>query len=114
MCGIAGILYKTEKSGDSQPAIGTTLRNMLYAMRHRGVDSTGVTISGQHFDAEYVLRVFFSKGVGDPVKVNEALNSQIRACGGEVRFLKNSGAFCRIGFDYSGDLRRLSDAVLEV
>ena len=60
MCGIAAILYKTGESTSSQ-AVGLQLREMLYSMRHRGVDSTGVNIAGQHFGTDYVVRVVVSE-----------------------------------------------------
>ncbi|MDA4130580.1 MAG: class II glutamine amidotransferase [Thaumarchaeota archaeon] len=114
MCGIAALLCKTQTSSDSQPLIGARLRDMLFTMRHRGTDSTGVNIVGQRFDADYLLRVFFSTGVQEPERIERALRKSVEESGGEVRSVDGSEYFYRIAFDYDGNMRTLSDRVLDV
>lgn len=113
MCGIAAILYRTAID-DSQPSIGQRLRDMLYAMRHRGVDSTGVTIAGHRFTADYVMRVFVSESNANPSDVVEGVRRKVKESGAEIKFVHNFGRFLRIGLDFHGDLRLLSDALLQV
>lgn len=112
MCGIAAILYKTGESTRSQ-SVGLQLREMLYSMRHRGVDSTGVTLAGQHFGTDYVVRVVVSPEQGSS-RVIEELKDAIAAVGGTVGFVNDFGKFHRVGLNYSGDLRKLSDSILSV
>jgi glutamate synthase domain-containing protein 1 len=113
LCGIAAILYKNSPDG-TQASIGLQLREMLYAMRHRGVHSTGVTIGGEHFGADYAMRMFVSQLTLNPREVAQDVMRKIKAFGAQVKFTNDFGQFYRIGFDYRGDLRSLSDAVLEV
>jgi glutamine phosphoribosylpyrophosphate amidotransferase len=87
---------------------------MLYTMRHRGTDSTGVAIVGQRFAADYLLRVFFSRGVQEPARIEHALRKNVEESGGEVRSVDGSEYFYRIAFDYDGNMRALSDRVLDV
>src|SRR5438132_14327070 len=84
LCGIAAILYKTGESTSSQ-AVGLQLREMLYSMRHRGVDSTGVNIAGQHFGPDYVVRVVVSEDQG-ATPVIEGGRNAVAALGGSVLF----------------------------
>ena len=112
MCGIAAILYKTGESTRSQ-AIGLQLREMLYSMRHRGVDSTGVNIAGQHFGTDYVVRVVVSEDQGAS-HVIEGVRNAVAALGGSIVFIDDFGRFRRIGLNYSGDLGKLSDSILSV
>jgi glutamate synthase domain-containing protein 1 len=112
MCGIAAILYKTPESVHSK-LVGYQLREMLYSMRHRGVDSTGVTIAGQHFGTDYLVRVVVSEHQRTQL-VAEEVKSAVAELGGSVRFVNDFGRFYRFGLDYSGDLRKLSDSILSV
>ena len=113
MCGIGAILYKT---GDlsSRPSIGLQLREMLYSMRHRGVDSTGVTIAGQSFGTDYVARIVQSTGRTKSSTFTSELRKKVGEYGGSVRFINEFGSFYRVGVDFRGDLRVLSDAILSI
>jgi glutamate synthase domain-containing protein 1 len=111
MCGIAAVLYKTPGSNADQ-SVGLQLREMLYTMRHRGVDSTGVTVAGQHFGSDYVVRLVLSES--RTLRVMENVKHLATKLGGSVRFVNDFGRFYRLGLDYSGDLRKLSDALLSV
>ena len=73
MCGIAGILFKTE--GADQPA-GEALISMLDGCQHRGPDSTGFALYGPTEPGQ--LRLRFIVGEGDEAataisRVNNAL-----------------------------------------
>jgi hypothetical protein len=114
LCGIAALLYKSRSPSDSTPLIGAQLRDMLFSMRHRGTDSTGVAIGGQQLDADYLLRVFFSSGVQEPTRIDHALRKSVEESGGKVRSVDGSDYFYRIAFDYGGNMRTLSDRILEV
>jgi glutamate synthase domain-containing protein 1 len=111
MCGIAAILYKTPGTIGTQ-SVGLQLREMLYSMRHRGVDSTGVTVAGQHFGSDYVVRIVISRPKSE--KVMESVKHTVTKLGANVRFVNDFGRFYRLGVDYSGDVRKLSDAVLSI
>jgi glutamate synthase domain-containing protein 1 len=99
-------------SGDQD--VGLQLREMLYAMRHRGVDSTGVTIAGQHLGSDYVMRTFVPDSSIESGDLIQGVKNSIAERGGRVNFIKNYGSFYRIGLDFRGNLRALADAVLEV
>jgi glutamate synthase domain-containing protein 1 len=87
---------------------------MLYAMRHRGVDSTGVAIGGQVFGSDYVARLFVPD---ERVSSNEVIaeaKKAVRDLGGRVGSVSQVGSFLRVGVDYRGDVRSLADALLSV
>ncbi len=112
MCGIAAILYKVDSGGQRRP-VGLQLREMLYAMRHRGVDSTGVTVGGEVFANDYVVRLF----VPDEKKSSEVLGEARKAIlglNGRVGHVSQVGSFLRVGVDFRGDVRALADALLGV
>jgi asparagine synthetase B (glutamine-hydrolysing) len=103
MCGITAILYKTS-GGNANQSVGLQLREMLYTMRHRGVDSTGVTVAGQHFGSDYVVRLALSGP--RPVEMMENVKHTVIELGGSVRFVIDFDRFYRLGVGYSGDLRK--------
>ena len=45
MCGIAGVIHRGDTAG-----IGGEMTAMLQAMKHRGPDSTGFALYGDHHD----------------------------------------------------------------
>ena len=86
---------------------------MLYAMRHRGVDSTGVTVGGQVFSADYVVRLFVPGEINSSEVIGGAKKA-ILGVGGRVGHLSHAGSFSRIEVDFRGDVRSLADALLSV
>jgi methylamine---glutamate N-methyltransferase subunit A len=113
MCGIAAILYKVDYGG-VHPPVGAQLRDMLYSMRHRGVDSTGVTIAGQRIEADYVMRLTLPKGKSDQSLALQSVERAITEVNASVQTVKSVGEFCRFAFDYRGDLRALGDKILGI
>ena len=111
MCGIAAILHKTGEVSQSQ-TVGLLLREMLYAMRHRGVDSTGVTLAGQYFGTDYVVRLVIP--TAQEGHVLEGVKAAVESLGGTIGFVNDFGNFYRVGLNYSGDLRKLADSILSV
>jgi glutamate synthase domain-containing protein 1 len=100
---------------DSQERpVGLQLREMLWAMRHRGVDSTGVTIAGSHFDCDYVMRLFMTERSASQESAVKEIKRTIVDNGGEVKFLTSRGSFHRVGIYFGGNLRTLADSILEI
>jgi methylamine---glutamate N-methyltransferase subunit A len=111
LCGIAAVLYRSLEDSKERP-VGLQLREMLQAMRHRGTDSTGVTIAGEHFDSDYVMRLFIPDQSADQETVIGEIERSIADNGGEVNFLTSRGSFYRMGIYFRGNLRTLADSVL--
>ena len=86
LCGIAAVLYRSLEDSQEKP-VGFQLREMLQAMRHRGTDSTGVTIAGEHFDSDYVMRLFIPDQRADQETVVGEIRKSVADNGGEVRSL---------------------------
>ena len=59
MCGIAGILYKKQKSS---VAVGKNLIDMLDGCQHRGPDSTGFALYHNQKPDQLRLRFFVDSG----------------------------------------------------
>jgi len=112
MCGIAGIFYK--KSGHHPKApVGEQLVKMMAALRHRGADSTGYTISGEFVGAGNVLARLYAP----PVENGDGFKGALRAIqklGGRIRSRKQVGQHLRLAFAYQKDLRAVADALLEI
>ena len=51
MCGIAGLIHKGKSS-----SVGFEMTQMLQALKHRGPDSTGYAVYGDHVD-DLVMRL---------------------------------------------------------
>lgn len=113
MCGIAAVLYRTADSS-SRRAVGPQLTQMLHAMRHRGIDSTGVAIAGQRFDTDYVMRIFKPEQGVNSGELPQLARKAIEDHGGSTRFITGEGSFYRVGFDFGGNLKVIADAILEL
>ena len=57
MCGISAIVHKRASSEGLAP-VGRELVDMLDSLAHRGIDSSGVTICGEEFPADYIIRLW--------------------------------------------------------
>ena len=107
MCGIAGVLLKSDDTGLST---GRALIDMLDGCQHRGPDSTGFALYGQEHSDELKLRFF----VGDGAAADEAVQSIKDALAAhQARIVEDE----RIGNNYraivafSGDLQKFSYAM---
>ncbi len=83
-------------------------------MRHRGVDSTGVSVCGESFGTDYVARLFVpAENVATAEAITEAKKA-VLGIGGRVVSISQVGSFFRVGVDFRGNVRTLADAVLAV
>ena len=118
MCGIAGILYKGSAS-DPNRSVGRDMIGMLESMRHRGADSTGVTILGESISGNLLLRLHAPKislngGNGHDPQRDDWIQQSLRAIEGSgAKILDRSGEnrFLRLTLDYGGDVRDLAEAL---
>ncbi len=118
MCGIAGILYKGSAS-DPNRSVGRDMIGMLESMRHRGADSTGVTILGESISGNLLLRLHAPKsslngGNGRDPQRDEWIQQSLHAIEGSgAKILDRSGEnrFLRLTLDYDGDVRDLAEAL---
>ncbi len=111
MCGIAGILLH------ERGPVGDTLVRMCQAMRHRGEDSTGFALYGEHDPTRLIVRARHpdaSRAFDD----TESIISAVRDIGGDqhadVQFDADEAAadrFLRLELRYDGDIRRLAMAI---
>ncbi len=107
MCGIAGVLFKSDEVGLST---GRALIDMLDGCQHRGPDSTGFALYGEEHSDELKLRFFVGEGTAadDAVKsIKDALAAH------QARIVEDE----RIGNNYraivafNGDLQKFSYAM---
>ena len=118
MCGIAGILYK-DSASDPNRSVGRDMIGMLESMRHRGADSTGVTILGESISGNLLLRLHAPKmglngGNGSDPQGDGWIQRSLRAIkGSEATIVDRSGEnrFLRLTLDYDGDVRDLAEAL---
>lgn len=92
---------------------------MLESMRHRGADSTGVTILGESISGNLLLRLHAPKsslngGNGRDPQRDEWIQQSLHAIEGSgAKILDRSGEnrFLRLTLDYDGDVRDLAEAL---
>lgn len=111
MCGIAGIFYK--KTSRQKAPVGEQLVRMMAAMRHRGEDSTGYTISGESVGAGSVLARLCAPNAENGAEFSAAMKA-IQKLGGKVGTKKQIGQHLRLTFAFKKDLRSVADALLEI
>jgi len=118
MCGIAGILHKDGRHGD----IGRELTNMLQSMRHRGPDSSGCALYGEHTDG-LVVRL----KLADPHETRDfdfaermarsrrLVEKRLTALGATIDTMEGEAAYSyRATFHYEGDLKALTDYLEDI
>ena len=110
MCGISGIIHKSAYNGGLAP-VGLELINMLESLRHRGVDSCGITVCGEEREADFIVRLWI-----DSDKPAEEFASRaeelVEGSGGTVKSRTLTGEFLRLTIDYSGEIADLAKALL--
>ena len=117
MCGIAGIIYR---NGDGDREVGRDMTRMLYAMKHRGPDSTGFALYRGDTDT-YVIHVKLSEGGdSDPDLAQrvgrqcDQVEARMRAAGAQLDEVKRTPRTMTVSFGYDGDLKQLADTVERV
>ncbi len=111
MCGIAGIFYKTAHR--QKAPVGEQLVRMMAALRHRGEDSTGYTISGESVGAGSVLARLCAPNAENGAEFSAAMKA-IQKLGGKVGTKKQIGQHLRLTFAFKKDLRAVADALLAI
>lgn len=107
MCGVSGILYKKVDSENLAP-IGADLVKMLEALAHRGRDSTGVTVVGEQYPEDLILRLWVESANGYD-DIFEKIERELSELGVSIRSRKTVGQFLRLTVTYQGDHRRLAE-----
>ena len=89
MCGISGIMHKHAGASALAP-IGEELVRMLDAMKHRGIDSTGITVAGEDSNSDFIVRVW-SDPDADYRGRFRAVEEAVVAKGGVVKNRQSNG-----------------------
>lgn len=108
MCGIAGIMYKRGPG-----PLGRDLLDMLDAIKHRGLDSTGVAVYRRH-DALPAGDLLLTLGLdsnADAAAVQQAVAGLLDELGAVVGFMAAKGTILEFGVSSTVGLRLLSDRV---
>jgi len=107
MCGIGGVLYK----GKNGP-VGDDLRQLVYGIRHRGEDSSGVAVfSAQEHRGdgeELILNVRVDiDGCQSSTETLDIMRKLLTAAGGRVIDAQVSGTIMSIRVLYGGSVQEL-------
>lgn len=106
MCGISGIIHKQASKKNLAP-IGEELTKMLWSLRHRGMDSTGFTVSGEDSMDDYIIRLW-SDHENDFL---ERAEDKIAQCGGVIKSKRLKGNFLRLTINFEGDIKAIAEAL---
>ena len=112
VCGVSGIMHKNVNPGILAP-IGQELIKMLESMKHRGEDSTGVTVAGEKRQGDLILRIWASNGKTHDHLLAEA-EGRIAELGGVVVSKSQVKEYLRIVVNFEGDLRHLAKVLLDI
>ena len=107
MCGISGIMYKNSATQGLAP-IGADLVKMLESMTHRGKDSSGVTVAGEHLDEDLIIRIWTDDEAQAPDVLARSEETVLRA-GGVIKSKGSWGEFLRLTVNYEGELPALAE-----
>lgn len=118
MCGIAGILHKDGQRGD----VGRELTNMLQSMRHRGPDSSGCALYGEHGEGLVIrLKLADPHETGDfdfaerMARSRRMVEERLTAVGATIDTMEGEAAYTyRATFHYEGDLKSLTDYLEDI
>lgn len=100
MCGIGGVLYK-----NATGKVGADLERLIYGIRHRGEDSSGVAVfsvkekAGEHDVLLINVRVENGKAAED---VLAAVEDLLKKAGGEILEARTKGTIMSIRALYGG------------
>ena len=118
MCGIAGLIHKGKSS-----SVGFEMTQMLQALKHRGPDSTGYAVYGDHVD-DLVMRLKIAeaddmkRGSGIYAELDRRINqidSFINDHGVKVAKKEKINDYSyRYEFSFNGDLGKLAEHIEEV
>ena len=84
---------------------------MLDSLKHRGKDSTGVTIAGQECTEDLILRLW-TDGEADEdflARVDEG----VAECGGIIKSRRLWDKYLRLTVNYEGDIKALAEALIK-
>jgi len=110
MCGISGIIYKNARQNGQAP-VGRDLVRMLDSLAHRGRDSSGVTIAGEDFDGDYIVRMWTNDEDRADVVLARAEEAATRA-GCVVTARQSWGGYLRLIVNFEGEVRGLAEATI--
>lgn len=112
MCGISGIMHKRAGASGLAP-IGEELVRMLDAMKHRGIDSTGITVAGEDSKSDLIVRIWADPE--DDYRARfRAVEESVIAKGGVVKNRQSTEEFLRLNVNYEGDVNILAAALYEL
>ena len=112
MCGISGIMHKQAGASGLAP-IGEELVRMLDAMKHRGIDSTGITVAGEDSKSDLIVRIW-SDPEDDYRARFRAVEESVIAKGGVVKNRQSTEEFLRLNVNYEGDVNVLAASLYEL
>lgn len=112
MCGISGIMHKRAGASGLAP-IGEELVRMLDAMKHRGIDSTGITVAGEDSKSDLIVRVWSDPDEGYRARFRAVEESVIEK-GGVVKNRQSTEEFLRLNVNFEGDLNVLAASLYEL
>lgn len=112
MCGISGIMHKRVGASGLAP-IGEELVRMLDAMKHRGIDSTGITVAGEDPKSDLIVRIW-SDPEDDYRARFRAVEESVIAKGGVVKNRQSTDEFLRLNVNYEGDVNALAASLYEL
>lgn len=106
MCGISGIIHKNASPKNLAP-IGQELSKMLWSLRHRGMDSTGMTIAGESCKEDYIFRLWAE----NPRQSLKTITDKIESFGGEIKTKNQQEQYIRITINYKGDIKTIAESL---
>lgn len=112
MCGISGIMHKHAGASGLAP-IGEELVRMLDAMKHRGIDSTGITVAGEDSKSDLIVRIW-SDPEDDYRARFRAVEESVIEKGGVVKNRQSTDEFLRLNVNYEGDVNVLAASLYEL
>ena len=111
MCGISGIVHK-KASVDRPAPIGRDLVRMLDSLAHRGRDSTGFTVAGEHSEADLIVRIWTdARPLQDSLK---QVNDELARCDALVVSSDIEDGFIRLSVNYEGSTQLLAETLLAI
>lgn len=118
MCGIAGLIHRTESAD-----IGDEMTRMLLSLRHRGPDSTGYALYGDGSAGGHVIRLKVAEradlqsGFGIHAKICERKEEVLRRLQeykAGVQQDEVTEYAMRLRIKYDGDMRKLADYLEDI